>query len=169
MTEHEDLIARLRNQSGVQTAGVNERVALMDEAADVLEKVTAERDNWRLSAEEAERAEQRAEKRAKEAERSYLSLEWERIAKAEMKRRKEAEAERDALAAVVEQVRATLEHYQGQKVDVAPIDILDMLPAPSVALDHVRAEAWDEGYFRRMDDYPFDPEERDNPYRKEQP
>lgn len=35
-------------------------------------------------------------------------------------------------------------------------------------LDRVKAEAWDEGYFRRMDDYPFDPEERDNPYRKEQ-
>ena len=44
MTEHEDLIARLRNSSGVQTSDVNERVALMDEAADVLEKVTAERD-----------------------------------------------------------------------------------------------------------------------------
>lgn len=38
----------------------------------------------------------------------------------------------------------------------------------SDVIAQVKAEAWDEGYFRRMDDYPFDPEERDNPYRKEQ-
>lgn len=33
----------------------------------------------------------------KEAERSYMSLEWERIAKAEMKRRKGVEDDRDEL------------------------------------------------------------------------
>lgn len=44
MSTNEDLIERLRNRSGVQTADVNERVALMDEAADALEKVSAERD-----------------------------------------------------------------------------------------------------------------------------
>lgn len=72
-------------------------------------------------------------------------------------------AQRDELAAVVEQVRATLEHYQGQKVDVAPIDIL---PAPSVALDRVKAGAWDEWVARaetREAKDAFD----ENPYRRE--
>lgn len=31
----------------------------------------------------------------------------------------------------------------------------------------LKADAWDEGYFQRMRDYPDGPERRDNPYREE--
>lgn len=73
---------------------------------------------------------------------------------------------RDQLAAVVEKAEDYVtRHYLDTRFGD---EVLPMLAtAPTDALREVKAEAWDEGYFRRMDDYPFDPEERDNPYRKE--
>lgn len=161
MSANEELIARLRGvvedalEDSLQVenefcvtdaeheAAKSDRVralSVRDDVIATLEQVTAERDNWKLSAEEAERAEQRAEKRAEEAERERDRLD-EAFDRDLPWRYDEVETQRNQLAAVVEQVRDTLEHYHGQKVDVSPNDILDMLPSPSVALDRVKAEA----------------------------
>ena len=116
MTDNADLIAELR---GFAAGSESARASLMRDAADALEAVVQERDNWKLSAEEAERA----EKRWKDRAHDYST-------------------ERDQIAAVVEKVRAYLGAGKGA---YAP-DLLDILAtAPADALrEHdakVRAEA----------------------------
>lgn len=79
------------------------------------------------------------------------------------------EEERAAgLAAVIEWAEDFVtRHYLDTQMGQA---VLTELSTPlGDALREVKAAVWDEGYFRRMEDYPFDPEERENPYRQEQP
>ena len=96
-------------------------------AADELEAMRIERDNWKLSAEEAERAEKRWKDRAVEAER-----------------------ERDALAAVVEKAEDFVtRHYLDTRFgdEVLPI----LASAPADALREVKADVWDEGFSHCFD------------------
>ena len=111
MSDIEDLIARLRNQSGVRTADVNERVKLMDEAADTLEKVTAERDA--------------ARRRNAELTRSS----------------NEKNDTIDALAAQLENVRGSIPDVREGDPELADFFDECVSIAPSVALDRVKAEA----------------------------
>lgn len=88
---------------------------------DALEAAERERDNWKLSAEEAERAEKR----------------WER-------RVRIAEQERDQYAAVVEKAEDFVtRHY----LDTTFGDeVLPILAAPADALREHDARVWDEGF-----------------------
>ncbi|MCW4458169.1 hypothetical protein [Microbacterium sp. MPKO10] len=161
MSTNDELIAAVKEHLA-HNVWDDEIFVLADQLVTALEQVTAERDEL-LSAEEMaaeDRGKLIEDLRASKKERNSLSRLREqmsfRLRYVEGKLR-EAEAERDALAAVVEQVRDTLEHYDRQKADVAPIDILDMLPAPSVALDRVKAEALREAArrFRFYKDYGY--------------
>ena len=127
-----ELIAELRGFAGdTQSA----RASLMRDAADALEA---------------------AEKRAAQAERENRQhrkdlAEWEKVhapawIDARDRQIAEARAERNQLAAVVEQARLYCEN-QGDKFRHHAGRILDMLAAsPADALREVKADAWDEGH-----------------------
>ena len=122
-----------------------------------LEAAEQERDNWKLSAEEAERAEQRAEKRAEEAEATAEHLHDE-----DAREIVALTQERDAALAVIEKVRAYAESIpRTRDRDVNPDlsnrawltaqDVLYVLTSAGadVLREHdakVRAEALREAY-----------------------
>src|SRR5690606_38177780 len=106
------------------------------EAADELEAMRIERDNWKLSAEEAMRAEKRWKDRAVEADRQARAAEAE-AEHLHVEDTREIVAltqERNQLAAVVEKVRDAIEgesgwfrHRAGRVLDIlasAPDDAL---------------------------------------------
>jgi len=103
-----------------------------------------------------------AERRAEEAEREHQGAHGAYDLLREKNR--QTRQQRDALAAVVEKVRAYLEEGKGA---YAP-DLLDILAtAPADVLREVKAEAWDEGWHVGYRDHAEDPlaNMSDNPYR----
>ena len=190
-----ELIAELR---GFAAGSESARASLMRDAADRLEAADQERDNWKMSAEEAERAEKRAGKRADAAReevgyekrmREFISGERDRfidLKRAADQRAVQAEAElrdafrtdipslkdqRDALAAVVEKVRAWAGSHSGSVVSI----IRSLLAtAPADALRELKADVWDEGHHAglRQADYEYGAAGfqvvKPNPYRREE-
>lgn len=148
-----------------------------------LREVRRERDNWKLSAEEAEKAEKRWKDRAEEAERELQVAEDQAnnlagdLAQAEKERDSAMASYKDymtllrkaaELSAVVEKARAVIEcesgwfRYRAGRV----LDIL--ATAPADALREVKATAWDEGVNAEARAAVTASPRIKNPYRKEQ-
>ena len=141
MTDHTnaELIADARQLIRHSSVSAPEHANMLDRLADALEAVVQERDNWKMSAEEAERAEKRADQRAVQAEAELRDA-----FRTDIPSLKD---QRDALAAVVEKVRAVIHGPSGLSINEEKVwQIVNSATAPADALrEHdakVREDLW---------------------------
>lgn len=154
--------------------------SLAHRLVDALEAVVQERDNWKLSAEEAERAEKRWRARAdelaavvekvraylEEGKGAYTPDLLDILATAPTTDGSAADQRAAEYAAVIEQAEDYVtRHYLDTRFGA---EVLPILAADSAdALREVKAEAWDQGWHTGYRDHSEDPlaNMSDNPYR----